>query len=69
MLRFDRGAQQRPIGGDCEAGAPRRKAGGRDGGRETRGVKVGKEVRAVLGTRGRVGSQKPLTRNTGMSIN
>lgn len=52
-----RGVQQRPIGGDCEAGAPRRKAGGReggrDGGRETRGVKVGKEVRAVLGPRGR----------------
>lgn len=52
-----RGARQRPIGGDCEAGAPRRKAGGReggrDGGRETRGVKVGNEVRAVLGPRGR----------------
>ena len=52
-----RGAQQRPIGGDCEAGEPRRKAGGReggrDGGREVRGVKVGKEVRAVLGPRGR----------------
>lgn len=52
-----RGVQQRPTGGDREAGAPRRKAGGReggrDGGRETRGVKVGKEVRAVLGPRGR----------------
>lgn len=51
------GVQQQPHPRRPKGGAPRRKAGGReggrDGGRETRGVKGGKEVRAVLGPRGR----------------